>query len=105
MKLGRKGENIPYLKNREIGGALAAPASHFGPFANLFQTGAGRERERKKERNGGKESLLHISSPPFSPPPPPPQPQLQQQRAPCVEDDGGPRGKRGYTFLDLRFEI
>ena len=106
MKLCRKGENIPYLKNREIGGALAAPASHFGPFANLFQTGAGRgvnEKERKKERKNGTEAkkacstFPHLLSPfllLLSNPNPP-----TTTRAVCGEDDDGPRGNARVHFF------
>ena len=106
-------ENISYLLDRQIFCVQAVPASHFGPFANLFQADrptdrpalaaareGGRERERtgerKKERNersGGKESLLHISAPPFPPSPPLP----QQQRVVVL------RGKPGLGGFALRF--
>ena len=61
-------ENISYLCDRQIFCVQAVPASHFGPFANLFQadrpTGVGcceggREgvnaSERAKERRNGTE--------------------------------------------------
>ena len=103
-------ENIFYLLDRQIFCVQAVPASHFGPFANLFQADRrwllrGREgvnaSERAKERRNGtertEEAKKACSTFPHLLSLPPSLPLPQQQRVVVL------LGKLGLGGFALRF--